>query len=161
MKKAIYAGSFDPFTNGHYHILKRALNLFDEVTILVGKSPSKKTLFTDEERVTMLNELFKDQKNVKVDSFYGLLVEYAKQNDITTLIRGLRPTGDFESEFQMASMNKKLYPEIETVFLMTVGENYYLSSSLVKEIYKHGTDISEFVPKNILRWLDKKGREAI
>ena len=161
MKRAIYAGSFDPFTNGHYHILKRALSIFDEITLLVGKSPSKRTLFKDGERIEMLRELFSDEKRITVDSFQGLLVEYAKQKGIKTLIRGLRPTGDFESEFQMASMNKKLYPEIETVFLMTEGENYYLSSSLVKEIYKHGTDISEFVPKTILNWLDKKGREAI
>ncbi len=161
MKKAIYAGSFDPFTNGHFHILTRALHIFDEVTLLVGKSPSKRTLFSAEERVTMLEELFKDNKKVQVDLFQGLLVEYAKQNGIKALIRGLRPTGDFESEFQMASMNKKLYPESETIFLMTEGENYYLSSSLVKEIYKHGTDISEFVPTIILDWLDRKGREAI
>ena len=131
------------------------------MTLLVGKSPSKRTLFSAEERVTMLEELFKDNKKVQVDLFQGLLVEYAKQNGIKALIRGLRPTGDFESEFQMASMNKKLYPESETIFLMTEGENYYLSSSLVKEIYKHGTDISEFVPTIILDWLDRKGREAI
>ncbi len=161
MKRAIYAGSFDPFTNGHKHILLRALNLFDEVTLLVGKSPSKKTLFTARERVEMLREEFKDYENVKVDFFQGLLVDYAKHNSINVLIRGLRPTGDFESEFQMASMNKKLFPEIETVFLMTEGENYYLSSSLVKEIYKHGTDIKSFVPDVVLDWLDKKGRDAI
>lgn len=161
MKKAIYAGSFDPFTNGHRHILIRALNIFDEVTLLVGKSPSKKTLFSATERVKMLKEEFQEFENVKVDMFQGLLVDYAKQNNIFALIRGLRPTGDFESEFQMASMNKKLFPEVETVFLMTEGENYYLSSSLVKEIYKHGTDITPFVPPVVLRWLDKKGKDAI
>ncbi|ATH08735.1 pantetheine-phosphate adenylyltransferase [Halobacteriovorax marinus] len=154
-KKAVYAGTFDPFTNGHDDILKRALNLFDEVTVLVAVSPSKTPLFSAEQRVKMLEEHFKDDTQVRVDSWSGLLVDYAKKNNINTIIRGLRPTGDFEVEFQMASMNNKLYPEIETVFLMTEGQNYYISSSLIKEIYKHDGDVSEFVPAVINKWLVK------
>lgn len=154
-KKAVYAGTFDPFTNGHDDILKRALNLFDEVTVLIAVSPSKTPLFSAQERVEMLTEHFKDNSKVKVDSWSGLLVDYAKKNKIDTIIRGLRPTGDFEVEFQMASMNNKLYPEIETVFLMTEGQNYYISSSLVKEVFKHDGDVSEFVPEIINKWLLK------
>lgn len=154
-KKAVYAGTFDPFTNGHDDILKRALNLFDEVTVLIAVSPSKVPLFSAEDRVKMLEEHFSDDSKVKVDSWGGLLVDYAKNNKIDTIIRGLRPTGDFEVEFQMASMNNKLYPEIETIFLMTEGQNYYISSSLVKEVYRHDGDVSEFVPKVINNWLSK------
>lgn len=156
IKKAVYAGTFDPFTNGHDDILKRSLSLFEEVTVLVAVSPSKKPLFSADERVEMLREHFKNEPQVKVDSWAGLLVDYAKQNNIGVLIRGLRPTGDFEFEFQMASMNNKLYPELETVFLVTEGQNYYISSSLVKEIYNHGRDVSEFVPTAILDRLVKK-----
>ncbi|PIK16580.1 pantetheine-phosphate adenylyltransferase [Halobacteriovorax sp. JY17] len=155
VKKAVYAGTFDPFTNGHDDILKRALNLFDEITVLIAVSPSKVPLFSVEQRTEMLEEHFKDESRVKVDSWDGLLVDYAKKKSIDTIIRGLRPTGDFEVEFQMASMNNKLYPEIETVFLMTEGQNYYISSSLVKEVYKHDGDVSEFVPNVINSWLKK------
>ncbi len=155
IKKAVYAGTFDPFTNGHDDILKRALNIFDEVTVLIAVSPSKVPLFSAADRLKMLEEHFSDESKVKVDSWSGLLVDYAKKNKIDTIIRGLRPTGDFEVEFQMASMNNKLYPEIETVFLMTEGQNYYISSSLVKEVYRHDGDVSEFVPKVINNWLSK------
>ncbi|EQC50550.1 pantetheine-phosphate adenylyltransferase [Bacteriovorax sp. DB6_IX] len=158
MKKAMYAGTFDPFTNGHSDILKRSLSVFDEVTILVAKSPTKTPLFTAEERVSMLKEAFAHDSRVLVDSWDGLIVDYARKNNIDCIIRGLRPTGDFEAEFQMASMNKRLYPEIETVFLVTEGQNYYVSSSLVKEIYKHGRDIGEFLPEKIYEWLLKKGK---
>jgi pantetheine-phosphate adenylyltransferase len=154
-RKAVYAGTFDPFTNGHDDILKRSLNLFDEVTVLLAVSPSKKPLFSVEDRLAMLNELFKDEKKVNVDSWEGLLVDYAKQNSIGSIIRGLRPTGDFEFEFQMASMNKNLYPEIETVFLMTEGQNYFISSSLVKEVYNHDGNVKDFLPPTIYKWLLK------
>lgn len=160
IKKAVYAGTFDPFTNGHDDILRRSLSLFEEVTVLVAVSPSKKPLFSAEERVAMLKDHFKNEPQVKVDSWAGLLVDYAKNNNIGVLIRGLRPTGDFEFEFQMASMNNKLYPELETVFLVTEGQNYYISSSLVKEIYNHGRDVSEFVPEAILDRLVKKLGES-
>jgi pantetheine-phosphate adenylyltransferase len=154
-RKALYAGTFDPFTNGHDDILTRSLSLFDEVTVLLAISPSKKPLFTIEQRLEMLKEHFKDEPKVKVDSCSGLLVDYAKKNDIGTIVRGLRPTGDFEFEFQMASMNNKLYPEIETVFLMTEGQNYFISSSLVKEVHNHEGQVKDFLPDTIYKWLLK------
>ncbi len=154
-KKAIYPGTFDPYTNGHDDILKRALKVFDEVTILVAVSPSKKSLFTRDERVEMIEKHLANEPRVKVDSWSGLVVEYAKQHDIFAIVRGLRPTGDFEMEFQMASMNNHLNDEIDTFFLPTGGKHYYISSSLVKELYKHGRDISDFVPQSILDYLKK------
>jgi pantetheine-phosphate adenylyltransferase len=154
-RRAIYAGTFDPFTVGHNDILQRALKIFDEVTVLVAVSPTKSPMFSTEERIEMLNEHFKNEKKVNVDSWSGLIVDYAKSKNIGSIIRGLRPTGDFEIEFQMASMNNKLYPEIETVFLMTEGENYYISSTLVKEVYKHGGEVKDFLPPSILKRLKK------
>ncbi|MBH48036.1 MAG: pantetheine-phosphate adenylyltransferase [Halobacteriovorax sp.] len=156
LRKAIYAGTFDPFTNGHADILRRSIEIFDEVTILVAISPTKKPLFSMDERLAMIRELYNSEKKIIVDSWEGLIVDYAKKKNIANIVRGLRPTGDFEIEFQMASMNQKLYPDIETVFLMTGPEHYYVSSSLVKEIHKHGRDISQFVPKEILKHLPKK-----
>jgi len=155
-KSALYAGSFDPFTNGHLDIVKRALKIFDEVVILIAVSPSKKSFFDKETKKKLIEEIFQDDERVKVDSWDGLLVDYAKEQDISAIVRGLRPTGDFEFEFQMASMNRKLIPEIETVFLMT-GENlYYISSSLVKEVFNHGGDVERFVPEAIFKELMKK-----
>ncbi|AYF45354.1 MULTISPECIES: pantetheine-phosphate adenylyltransferase [Halobacteriovorax] len=158
MKRAIYPGTFDPFTNGHKDILMRSLSVFDEVIILVAHNRNKKPFFTADERVAMLEETFKDEPRVKADKWEGLIVDYAKENEISSIIRGLRPTGDFEAEFQMASMNKRLYPEIETVFFITERDNYYVSSSLVKEIHKHGKLIKEFVPDTIFNWINKKGK---
>lgn len=155
-RKAIYAGTFDPFTNGHANILIRSLEIFDEVTVLVAVSPTKKPLFSMKERLGMIGELYQSEKKIIVDSWEGLIVDYAKKHNIGNIVRGLRPTGDFEIEFQMASMNQKLYPEIETVFLMTGPEHYYVSSSLVKEIHNYGRDISQFVPKEVLKHLPKK-----
>lgn len=155
-RKAIYAGTFDPFTNGHANILIRSLEIFDEVTVLVAVSPTKKPLFSMKERLGMIGELYQSEKKIIVDSWEGLIVDYAKKHNIGNIVRGLRPTGDFEIEFQMASMNQKLYPEIETVFLMTGPEHYYVSSSLVKEIHNYGRDISPFVPKEVLKHLPKK-----
>lgn len=153
---ALYAGSFDPFTNGHLDIVKRALKIFDEVVILIAVSPSKKSFLNKETKIKLIKEIFIDEPRVKIDSWDGLLVDYAKSKNISAIVRGLRPTGDFEFEFQMASMNRKLTPEIETVFLMT-GENlYYISSSLVKEVFTHGGDVERFVPQPIFNELMKK-----
>lgn len=146
MKKAIYAGTFDIFTVGHNAILKRALNIFDQITVLVAVHRTKKCMFSVEERVEMLKLLFGDDPRIIINSCNGLTVEYARKKGINVMIRGLRPTGDFESEFQMASMNHRLYSEIETVFLMTGGKHYFISSSMVKELLGHNADISEFVP---------------
>lgn len=153
MKTAIYPGTFDPFTLGHDDILKRALRVFDEITILVAVAPAKKALFSQEERVKMIREHLSDEPRAKVDSWNGLIVEYAKKHHINAIVRGLRPTGDFEMEFQMASMNNKLYQEIDTFFLPTSGNHYFVSSSLVKELHKHGRNVSEFVPPKILNQL--------
>lgn len=148
-KTAIYAGSFDPFTNGHQDIVKRALTIFDEVTILLAISPSKKSFLDKDKRLKLLNDIYHNDSRIIIDSWDGLLVDYAKSKNINSIVRGLRPTGDFEIEFQMASMNRKLVNEIETVFLMT-GENlYYISSSLVKEVFYHGGDVEGFVPPEV------------
>lgn len=154
-KTALYAGSFDPFTNGHLDIVKRALKIFDEVTILIAVSPTKNHFLTKEQRKEILEKFFADDSRVKVDYWGGLIVDYVKEKNISSIVRGLRPTGDFEIEFQMASMNRKLNPDVETVFLMT-GENlYYISSSLVKEIYHHGGDVKRFIPEIIFDEVEK------
>lgn len=159
MRKALYAGTFDPFTNGHLDIVQRGVGLFDELTLLVAVSPTKKPTLTQERRVELLEELFKHEKKIKVDSWDGLVVEYARQHKIGHIVRGLRPTGDFEVEFQMASMNRKINSQLDTVFLMTSEKLYYISSSLVKEVWQHNGDISMFVPPLILDELNKiKGK---
>ncbi len=160
MKKALYAGTFDPFTNGHLDIVQRAVELFDELTLLVAVSPTKKPTLTQEQRVEILRQLFKNQPKIKIDSSTGLVVEYARQHRIGHIVRGLRPTGDFEVEFQMASMNRKLNADLDTVFLMTSEKLYYVSSSLVKEVWQHGGDVSGFVPPIVLAELEKvKGKK--
>lgn len=158
-KRALYAGTFDPFTNGHEDIVKRALAVFDEITILIAISPSKNPLFEKDERIEMLEKHFADDKRIKIDSWDGLIVDYAKKHDIGSFVRGLRPTGDFESEFQMAAMNSNLYPELETFFLMTAGEHYFISSTMVREVYGHGGDILPFVPNTIGDYLHKKRKD--
>ena len=155
MKKAIYPGTFDPFTKGHDDILQRALRVFDEVTVLVAVAPTKKSLFTQDERVEMIARHIEGKEGLKVDKWDGLVVQYAKEKEINAIIRGLRPTGDFEMEFQMASMNNHLYNEIDTFFLPTGGNHYFVSSSLVKELHKHGKDVSEFVPQAVMDSLKK------
>lgn len=146
LKRALYAGTFDPFTNGHLDIVERAIKIFDEVVILVAVSPTKKPFMSTEARVGVLKQLFSHEPKVSVDSWSGLIVEYARQKDIGSIVRGLRPTGDFEIEFQMASMNRKINAICDTVFLMTSEKLYYISSSLVKEVYNHDGDITPFVP---------------
>ena len=159
MRKALYAGTFDPFTNGHLDIVQRAIGLFDELTLLVAVSPTKKPTLTQDRRVELLKELFKHEPKIKVDAWDGLVVEYARQNKISHIVRGLRPTGDFEVEFQMASMNRKINSQLDTVFFMTSDKLYYISSSLVKEVWQHGGDITEFVPPLILDEMQKiKGK---
>ncbi len=153
LRKAVYAGTFDLFTNGHADIVNRSLTIFDELTILVAVSPTKKPLFNQHQRIEMLQKLYEKESGVHIDFWDGLVVDYAKKNRINTLVRGLRPLGDFEAEFQMATMNNKLYPEIETVFLVTTGENYFISSSFVKEVLKYNGDIERFVPNEIFKYV--------
>lgn len=154
-KRALYAGTFDPFTNGHLDIVQRALKLFDEVILLVAVSPTKKPFMSSEQRVAVLKKLYAHEPKIRVESWSGLVVEYARQNKIFSIVRGLRPTGDFEIEFQMASMNRKINPECDTVFLMTSEKLYYVSSSLVKEVFTHNGDITAFVPPIVLEELNK------
>lgn len=155
MKTALYAGTFDPCTNGHIDIVQRALLLFDKLTIVVAVSPTKKPTLTQERRVELLKELFKNESKIEVVPWGGLIVEYARQNNIGYIVRGLRPTGDFEIEFQMAAMNRKLNDKLDTVFLTTSEKLYYVSSSLVKEVWQHGGDIAPFVPPLILAEMKK------
>jgi pantetheine-phosphate adenylyltransferase len=155
MRKAIYPGTFDPFTKGHDDILQRALRIFDEITVLVAVAPTKSSLFTQEERVEMINRHIAGEPKLKVDHWDGLVVQYAKDKGIHAIVRGLRPTGDFEMEFQMASMNNHLNKEVDTFFLPTGGSHYFVSSSLVKELHKHGKDVSEFLPPAIIESIQK------
>lgn len=145
-KIGIYPGSFDPLTNGHIDIIERALDIFDEVIIAVLHNPSKKSLFTEQERVAMIKESFNGTKSVKVDAFGGLLVDYANMKGAVAIIRGMRAISDFESEFQMALMNRKLNKEVQSVFLMTGFRWIFTSSSIIKEAAQFGGNISDMVP---------------
>ncbi len=143
---AVCPGSFDPVTLGHLDIMTRASKLFDRVIVLVSVNPAKHPSFTAEERVEMIKEVTKGIDNIEVDILTGLLAEYVKNIKATAIVKGLRAVTDFEYEFQQALANKKLYPDAETVFLVTSSENMYLSSSVVKQIASFGGDISDFVP---------------
>ena len=156
MKTAICPGSFDPVTLGHLDIIERAAELFDEVIVLVMSNKSKnKSLFTIEERIDLLKRSI-HSKNVIIDTYDGLLVNYAEQNDAVAIVKGLRAMSDFEYEFQQALTNKELNPDVETVFLTTEGKNMYLSSSMVKEVCTLGGDISAFVPAEIAKDINKR-----
>ncbi len=148
-KVAIYPGSFDPLTNGHIDIIERALELFDKVIIAILHNPSKKALFSVDERVKMAKECFNGENLIKVDAFGGLLVDYAKMKNATAIIRGMRAVSDFENEFQMALMNRKLNKEVQSVFLMTGLRWIFTSSSIIKEAAQFGGDISDMVPEPV------------
>ena len=155
-KIAIYPGSFDPLTNGHIDIIERALDIFDEVIVAVLCNPSKKALFTMEERVQMIKQSFNGRKTILIDAFGGLLVDYAKMKNAVAIIRGMRATSDFESEFQMALMNRKLNKEVQSVFLMTGFRWIFTSSSIIKEAAQFGGDITGMVPEAVkLKLLEK------
>ncbi|GGB41779.1 phosphopantetheine adenylyltransferase [Oceanisphaera marina] len=147
--RVIYPGTFDPITNGHLDLIERASLLFDEVIVGVAFSPSKRPMFDLEERVTLVKQVTQTLGNVKVVGFSGLLVDFAKQHQARVLIRGLRAVSDFEYEFQLANMNRRLMPELESVFLTPAEENSFISSTLVKEVVIHGGDISQFVPEAV------------
>ncbi|MFQ6069344.1 MAG: pantetheine-phosphate adenylyltransferase [Candidatus Aminicenantales bacterium] len=155
-KKAIYPGSFDPITNGHVDIIERGLKIFDNILVAVLENPKKTPLFSVEERVSMINEIFKGRKNIEVKSFHGLLVDFAERNKARVVIRGLRAISDFEYEFQMALMNLKLNPDIETFFMMPNVKYSYLSSKLVKEIFMLGGCLKDFVPGMVEKKLREK-----
>ena len=160
MKRAIYPGSFDPATLGHLDIITRAAKLFDEVIVVVMTNMKKKNMhsFTVEERVDFLERCTKDIKNVKVDSYSGLLAEYARKAEAVAVVKGLRAVSDFEDEFQQSLTNKKLNPELETVFLTADADSMFLSSSVVKQVCSLGGDIYDFVPKEISEDIIKKLR---
>ena len=158
-KIAIVPGSFDPITYGHIDIIKRSAQLFDEVIVAILVNPDKKYLFTLEEREEMINESIKDFKNVKVDSFSGLLVNYAKRVNSTVIVRGLRAVSDFEYEMQLTFMNKALDDNIETFYMMANKQYSFISSSIVKGVSGFGADLSKFVPKHVEERLEKKVKE--
>ena len=158
IRRAIYPGSFDPPHNGHLDVVRRAARLFDELIVAVAFNERKTTLFSPEERVAMLQQCTADLPNVRVTSFHGLLVEFARQNDAVAVIRGLRAVTDFEFELQMSLMNRKLDPVLETLFLAPVEQWTYLSSRIVKEIAVLGGDVREFVPPYIVETLSAKLR---
>ncbi|HVU17033.1 MAG TPA: pantetheine-phosphate adenylyltransferase [Candidatus Didemnitutus sp.] len=149
MKHCIYPGTFDPFTNGHLDVLQRAARLFNRVTVAVAISSTKDPLFTPEQRVAFIRACTRTMKNVRVVSFEGLLVEFARQHKADAIIRGLRALSDFEFEFNMALMNRHLEPKVETIFVMPNEAYSYTSSSLVKQIAKLGGDVSKFVPPEV------------
>ncbi len=156
MTIAIYPGSFDPLTNGHLDVATRAAKLFEKIIIGVYATPEKKLLFTTEERVELVRKSIIHLPNVEVEAFYGLTVDFAKKMGAKTLVRGLRINADFENEFDMAMMNRRLYPELELVCLMATAEYQFVSSSLLKEIAKLGGNINDFVPKPVAVALRKK-----
>ena len=153
---AIYPGTFDPITNGHWDIMRRARGLFDRVVVGLAVNVNKRPLFPLAERMRMIRETVGDDTGVEVDAFQGLLVDYARSRGARFLIRGLRAVADFEYEFQFAHMNRQLAPDIETIFLPTNEESFYVSSSLVREVAAMGGDVSRLVPASTLKALKKK-----
>ena len=156
MRRAIYPGSFDPVTNGHLDVIERARKLFDEVIVAVAHNDEKQPLFPLKERLDLLRKTAGKIDNVRIAEFKGLLVEFAKAEKAGAVIRGLRAVSDFEFEFQMALMNRKLGADVETIFLMPKEEYTYLSSRLVKEIARLGGDVSSFVPACVVNALSRK-----
>ncbi|MBR5337646.1 MAG: pantetheine-phosphate adenylyltransferase [Lachnospiraceae bacterium] len=159
MTRAIYPGSFDPVTFGHLDIIERSTKIADELIVAVLTNSAKKSLFSIDERVKMLSDLLSGHDNIRVESFGGLLVDFAKENDASFIVRGLRAVTDFEYELQISQMNRTIYSEIDTIFLTTSLEYAYLSSSIVKEVASYGGDISHFVPESIIDMIYDKLRK--
>lgn len=152
----IYPGTFDPITNGHLDLIKRTSTMFNHIIVAVAASPSKKTLFTLEERVELVRQSVSSLDNVSVEGFSGLMVDFAKQKQANLLVRGLRTTMDFEYEFGLTSMYRKLMPELESVFLTPSEEYAFLSSTIVREVALHGGNVKEFVPQVVNNALKDK-----
>ncbi|MGA2852051.1 MAG: pantetheine-phosphate adenylyltransferase [Terracidiphilus sp.] len=151
--RALYPGTFDPPTNGHVDLIQRGAKLFEHLTVGILKNPVKNPLFTVEERVEMLSEATKALGNVSVATFDGLMVDFARQLGATAVLRGIRAISDYEHEFQMALMNRRLAPEIETVFLQPAGRYSFISSRMLKEVFSFGGDVTGLVPPNVLKRL--------
>jgi pantetheine-phosphate adenylyltransferase len=156
---AIFPGSFDPVTNGHVDIILRSARLFERILVAVLVNQEKKSLFTPAERIEIIREVFREYANVEVDSFDGLLVDYARQRRASAIIRGIRAVSDYEYEFQMALMNRHLEPSLETVFMMPAEQYTYLSSRLIKEVFSLGGDVRGLVPPAVEGWMRKKHRQ--
>ena len=156
MKRAIYPGSFDPVTNGHLDVIERARKLFDEVIVAVAHNDEKQALFSLEDRLELLKASIEKIDNIRITQFDGLLVEFAAAQNASAVVRGLRAVSDFEFEFQMALMNRKLNSDVETIFLMPKEEYTYLSSRIIKEIARLGGDVSSFVPPMVAKALASK-----
>ncbi len=151
--KALYPGTFDPPTNGHVDLIQRGAKLFSHLTVAILVNPVKNPLFTVEERAEMLREATSALENVSVDTFDGLMVDFARKQGATAVLRGIRAISDYEHEFQMALMNRRLAPEIETVFLQPAGRYSFVSSRMVKEVFSFGGDVTGLVPPNVLKRL--------
>jgi len=153
MVSALYPGSFDPVTRGHIDLVERALQLFDSVTVAVAENISKRPVFDLAERLELLQQVLPDSPGIKVTSFSGLVVDYCREQSISVVVRGLRTVSDFEYEYQMALTNRHMSPQVETVFVMPSPEYSFISSTLIKDIVRHGGDVSDFVPEEVERQL--------
>jgi pantetheine-phosphate adenylyltransferase len=158
---AVFPGSFDPLTNGHVDIILRSARLFERIVVAVLVNQDKKALFTPDERVAMIREVFREYTNVEAESFDGLLVEYARRRRASAIIRGIRAVSDYEYEFQMALMNRHLEPMLETVFMMPAEQYTYLSSRLTKEVFSLGGNVSGLVPAVVEDWMKKKQKAPV
>jgi pantetheine-phosphate adenylyltransferase len=159
---AVYPGSFDPFTNGHLSIIRRGLQVFDGLVVAVANNPQKSPLFDVKERMDLIREAVGNDPRIELDSFDGLLVDYARRKKLFVILRGLRAVTDFEYEFQLANMNRKLEPALDTLFMMTGEDSFYIASRFVREVATLGGDVSSMVPPNVVRKLSErfgKGRK--
>ena len=156
MRKAVYPGSFDPISNGHLDIIKRASKLFDELHLVVSYNMKKKYSFSIEERIEMLKECTKDLNNIVVTSYDGLVVSYCKENGINVIVRGMRTYSDYEAEFSLFQYNRDIYPGCETILLMPTTKNQVVSSSAIKELVTFGCSIDKYVPKCLIKQIEEK-----
>ena len=161
MTLAVYPGTFDPITNGHVDILRRSLKIFDRVVVALAENVRKAPLFTSDERRKLIADAVKEDGRLEIDAFQGLLADYCRRRGANVVIRGLRALADFEYEFQSAHMNRRLAPDVETLFLMTGEESFYVSSSLVKEVALMGGDVSGLVPAGVAAALADKRKQGV